>query len=304
MTTISFIHIYRALSVHRVRVIHALPTCLAMIFTVGSIPAVAQNYFQPAQNYFQDYPKHSTEMKALQPSWTAALVTANPDLVQLFRQMIIRQVLRGRNEVMNIGNASGLQVILSHRVEFDAAIPNYAIHNDSKTLDGFGDSSINTKFRMFSGNQAHGNYIVTAMIRQSWTTGTNSNGASASSRAYTLAGGKAFGRLDVQSTGGVGIPSANLSTLGRPVAWNSVLQLHAAKKVWMEVESNSTYYHLGKNDGKMQEFVTPGVIVTQLRPRGWSEKSPTFAFGSGMQIATSKYHASNHNLIFDARLVY
>ena len=115
-----------------------------------------------------------------------------------------------------------------------------------------------------------------------------------------MGGGKGLGNFDVQSTLGATLPTGNpaITTAGRPVAWNTVAQYRIGKLFWPEVESNATFYKGGTNDGKMQEFLTPGLIVGKCALHPSDPKSrPGLAVGAGMQIAASHFHAFNHGLV-------
>jgi hypothetical protein len=91
--------------------------------------------------------------------------------------------------------------------------------------------------------------------------------------------------------------------MGRPVSWNSAVEVHLTRRVWAQVESNTTFYNGGSHDGKKQHFVTPGVWAVPLRP--WSAESRRYLLlGAGMQFATSRYHGSDHNLILDSKLYF
>jgi hypothetical protein len=89
------------------------------------------------------------------------------------------------------------------------------------------------------------------------------------------------------------------------VVWNTVAQYRMGKIFWPELESNATFYKGGTNDGKTQEFLTPGIVIGRCALRPAEKQSrPGLAFGGGMQIATSHYHAYNHSLILTARWIY
>lgn len=147
---------------------------------------------------------------------------------------------------------------------------------------------------------------MTAIVGQTFSTGLDKNGAIAQTRNYTLAGGKGFGPLNVQSAAGVTVPgSAGVATIGYPVAWNSVIEDRIASKIWVELEDNLTVYNAGTHNGKKQNFVTPGVIVSGLRPASWGPTNhKAFTVGAGMQIATTSYHANNHNLVLDFKMAF
>jgi hypothetical protein len=256
-----------------------------------------------AQN-FRDFHNHNTELKALQPNWVGPLVTTNPLISQNFREQFTRQRIPGGDSVWNIGNGKGPALILSSRVETDFAVPNYVVHGASSGTDGVGDFGLTTKYRIASGNRDHGNYIVSAVANQTWSTGLVKNGAISWTRSITLAGGKTLGNISVLSSLGAVIPATSgLASIGHPITWNSAFEIHVSPKLWAQLESNSTFYSGGTHDGKKQNFVTPGVLVSPLKPWGESSKS-SLMFGAGMQFATTRYHATDHNLIVDTKFVF
>ena len=85
------------------------------------------------------------------------------------------------------------------------------------------------KYRLLSGNEENGNYIVTAFMGFSVPTGSNVNGNGHAIFTPTIAAGKGFGVFDVQSTVGVAFPSGGLDRLGMPLAWNTTLQYRLFK---------------------------------------------------------------------------
>src|SRR5437588_11682231 len=96
-------------------------------------------------------------------------------------------------------------------------------------------------------------------------TGQYKNGSLAATISPTLCAGKGFGKFDVQSTLGAVLPASYTTKLGRTVLWNTVVQYRIGKIFWPEIESNATFYHGGANDGRMQNFVTPGLMISKLK---------------------------------------
>jgi len=86
---------------------------------------------------------------------------------------------------------------------------------------------------------------------------------------------------------------ANTNTLGRTYTWNNAFQYRVMKKIWPEVEFNSTFFQDGPNDGKKQGFLTPGVVIGCIRLTGRTSLN----FGGGFQIAATHNHTTNHNRI-------
>jgi hypothetical protein len=185
-------------------------------------------------------------------------------------------------------------------------LPPYIEHN-STAKDGFGDFSFLAKYRIASGNQQHGSYTLSAWVLTTIPTGSYKNGSTNASVQPNLGAGKGFGRFDVQTTLGATLPTGTPATTssGRPMVWNTVAQYRIGRLFWPEIESNATFYKGGTNDGKTQEFITPGLIVGKCALRPSDPKSrPGLAFGAGMQIATSQFHAYNHELVLTARWIF
>jgi hypothetical protein len=166
-----------------------------------------------------------------------------------------------------------------------------------------GDMSTLVKYRIASGNADHGNFIVTAILGHNFATGSFKNGATTDSYGPMLAGGYTFKQFDVISNLGGAMPTGKTHAQGRSIIWNNVVQMHATKHIWLEVENNSCFYFSGSHDGKMQNLVTPGVFYV-VRRKEWKPTHPFLIFDAGMQIATSSYHAYNHNMISEMRLLF
>ena len=256
-----------------------------------------------AQSLIRGFHDRNAEVKALQPTWVTPLVGTTPLLGQFVREEFVRQKVAGGDSVWNIGNNKGLSLILSPRVETDLSVPNYVVHGEAPGADGVGDFCFTTRVRIASGNGG-GNYSVAAVMSQTWATGLEKNGAAAWTRGITMAGGKAFGRFAALGSVGATIPAdAGLATMGRPVALNTAFEMHVKPRLWAQVESNSTFYNGGTHDGKIQTYMTPGVFLAPLRP--WSGKSKSYVLlGVGMQFATTRYHASDHNLVVDTKVYF
>ena len=244
------------------------------------------------------YLARASATQAMQPHWVTPLVTVTPRLEQELRTDFLSQPQTNHTRLWNYGNGKGLELIPLSRVELIFNIPPYLQHN-STAKDGFGDVSFLMKYRIYSRNEEHGNAIVTAFVGGAYPTGSWSNGAKNATVSPTLAVGKGFGPVDVQSTLGATLPVEDGSTAGRPIAWNTALQYHHDTHWWPEVEFNSTYYKGGDNDGRIQTFVTPGIVTKyKLHHR------IGITLGAGMQIATSAFHSSNHGIVLSARMPF
>jgi hypothetical protein len=243
-----------------------------------------------------------------QPAWAVPLVTSYTGLFQVVRFDALRQIAPALTDTWNFDNSKGLNVIIPHtNAEVDVNLPPLIEHNSPKVKDGAGDFSVLGKWRLTSGNAQHGAYVLSVWALMTFPTGSYKNGSPNPSVVPTVGFGKGFGNFDVQSTLGITLPtgSAAVNTSGRPIAWNTAAQYKIGKLFWPEIESNATFYQNGTNNGKMQEFITPGLLIGKCGIHPSNPKSrPGLAFGAGMQIATSAFHTYNHELVMTARWIY
>lgn len=242
-------------------------------------------------------------MSALQPTWPTPVVETEPRLTQYYRFSFSNQYTAAGTQTTSYGNARGGGIIAWNRCEFDVLPPPYIQHNSS-AADGFGDTSALIKYRIVSGNAEHGNYILTAVLSHTFATGSAKNGALTDSWNPTLAGGKGITkRIDVESSLGGSMPTGKIAAQGRSITWNSLAQDHIAKSVWLELENNATFFRGGSHNGEMQNFVTPGAFYV-FRRSDWKPTHPFVVFDGGMQIATSRFHTYNHNLVAEMRILF
>lgn len=240
---------------------------------------------------------------AEQPGWAVPVVTPSSGLVQLFRTDLTRQITSSGTTTWNYGNTKGLDVIPWYKTELDISVPPYIQHNSTFT-DGFGDFAMLLKYRIASANDQRGAYSLSVSIGGTIPTGSYKNGNLAATLVPAIYGGKGFGRFDVQSNLSITLPTGDTAKLGRPVTWNVVGQYRVAKVFWPEIENNSTFFHGGPNDGKIQNFLTPGLMVSKVSLTHDSKNRLSLAVGIGVQIATSQYHSYNHGLILTSRIAF
>lgn len=273
------------------------------ILAQTSVPA-GQSSAQPEKlTAMEKFLSHTKDMGQIQPLSTTPFVLPDPRLVQYARFAVSHQYAPAGTQTINYGSAHGGGVIVLHRFQIDYAPPSYIVHN-STAKDGATDSTLLVKWRVASSGPAHHNYVVTADLAKSWATGSYSNGSKTGIFTPIVAVSKGFGNkyYALSSIAGT-LPTGKIATQGRTIVWNEGFQYHPIRWFWFDLEDNATFYKGGANDGKKQNFVTPGAFYV-LRPKHWSPTHPFFAFGEGMQIATSSYHAYNHNLISDFRFVF
>jgi len=255
-------------------------------------------------DFFSKWQARASATQALQPGWAVPVISPYPMLIQVFRTEFVRQIAPAGTDTWNYGNTKGVNLIPFARTEVDFLIPPYIQHN-SKAKDGFGDASALLKYRILSGNEQHGNYMFSTSFSATIPTGSYSNGNKNATVLPAISGGKGYRNFDLQSSLGATLPVINGAAAGRPVAWNTTAQYHLSKIVWPEIEDNATYYKGGPNDGKTQNFVSPGLLIGKykLHPQDAKARSG-LAAGAAMQIATSQFHTYNHGLYITARFLF
>jgi hypothetical protein len=270
---------------------------------IVSVTLVAAAQASPAQQSVrQRFFHHNATMAAQQPALITPLVAPDPRIVQYVKLSFANQYSSTGTQTVNYGNSRGVGLIAGNRFEFDFIPPPYIQHNSS-AIDGFGDAASLVKYRIASGNAQRGDFEITAILNHTFATGSHKNGAASDSYAPMLAGAKAFRHFDIVSSLGGSLPTGHVAAQGRCVTWNAVTQTHLAKPLWLEVESNATFYFGGSHDGKMQNFVTPAAFYV-LRRKEWKPTHPFYILNCGMQIATSGFHTYNHNLISELRILF
>ena len=251
---------------------------------------------------FAKYEARLAATLAEQPHWATPLVTTNPRVEEDIRTDFVRQSVTGGQQSWNYGNTKGLQIVPFRRVELRFSPPPFITHTNPKVEDGFGDVAFRAKVRIYGSNEQHRNAIVTALLGASVPTGKSGNGSCCAILMPTLEAGKGFGRADVVTSPGGSLPVSNVAKLGRQFVWNNVLQYHAPGLEWVQVETNSTFYFGGSNDGKQQTFVTPGVAVSRIPlTRSTGAVKLTLTVAAGEQIALTHFNTYNHSPIFSAR---
>jgi hypothetical protein len=283
-----------------------LPFSLFILLAVCGLNAQEPPARRSPADFYSRWAARTNAVQAKQPAWAVPLVTTYTGLFQVLRTDILRQTTPSLSHTWNLDNSKGVNLIVSNRTEIAVDLPPFIRHNSS-AADGFGDMSFLGKVRLASGNAEHGTYTLSAFVLATIPTGSYKNGSTDAAVAPNLGAGKGFGHFDVQSTIGATLPTGQpaIKTVGRPVAWNTAAQYRIGKLFWPEVESNATFYKGGTNDGKTQEFLTPGLIVGRCALHPADPKSrPGLAFGGGMQIATSHFHAYNHGMVLTARWIF
>ena len=72
------------------------------------------------------------------------------------------------------------------------------------------------------------------------------------------------------------------------------------KKLWPEIEFNTTHYQDGEHAGKALNYITPGIVAGRFM----LTKRVGMSIGGGFQIATTQFYRNNHNGIFTIRFPF
>lgn len=240
---------------------------------------------------------------AQQPPWPVPLFSPTSNLSQLFRYDVVRQVALAGTNTWNYGFGKGFNLTPWYNTEVDVTVPPYIEHN-SAVRDGFGDFSTLLKYRFAAGNSEHGDYSIAGSVTLTFPTGSYNNGARHATLGPTFHAGKGYKNFDVITSLGAVLPTADSDSIGRIVTWNVVGQYRIRKRFWPEIENNATFFHGGPNEGRVQNFISPGLVVSPLKLTRDSKSRLGFILGIGEQIATTHFHSYNHALMLDARFVF
>ncbi len=274
-----------------------------LLMVLGAICAQCTPSANAQSRFLNSWQGRVRKTVAEQPAWPVPVVTSSSGLVQLARFDAVRQITSTHTETWIYGNSKGFNLIPWYKTEVDIALPSYLEHN-SVTRDGAGDWLMVVKYRFLAAAPKHGDYSLSASLNGTAPTGSYKNGSSDGSVAPTLYGGKGFGRFDAQSSLAVTLPTGHTARSGRPIAWNTAAQYRATRLIWPELEFNSTFYRGGPNDGRIQAFITPGIMINKIKLSGEPSSRLAFIFGCGMQIATSGFHSYNHAVIATGRISF
>ncbi len=260
------------------------------------LPSGASNGSQHELGWFERVSRTQSE----QPHWITPLVTVTPRLEEEYRFDTFRQTHQDGTVTNVYGGGKGLELIPAERIELILGLPSYITHSSPGVRDGFGDASFLLKYRLLAANENKGDYILTWFFGASAPTATNSNGPGRAIFTPTVAFGKGWGDFDFQTTLGIALPGGAVDRLGTPLTFNTAFQYRVLKKLWPELEVNSTWWPNGERDGKKQVFMTPGIVIGRLPI--WKRLGLTV--GTGVQIAVTQFRTYDHNWILSVRLPF
>ena len=282
-------------SVNNIRTIFSL--ALAAAFMASAAAATAQ------QSFYERFRAHNAHMTGVQPTWMGPMIQLDSRLTQSARISFSNSYTPARTHTVNYGNYHTVGLIFGDRVQVNLIAPPYIQNNYAPQRDGFGDTQVETKYRIASGNAEHGNYALTAKLTYNAPAASHQNGAATTVLVPTLAAGRAWGRFDVQTALGGVLPTGKIAVQGRAVEWNTTAQVLAGEHLWLDVEDNALFNRGGPFDGKTQNFLTPAAFYT-VRRKEWKPTHAVVVLGLGMQIATSRFYFYNHNLIPEVRILF
>jgi len=263
--------------------------------------------------------------QAAQPHWMTPLVTVTPRLEQEIRVDFYDQHngtgTQGNGyQVLNWGGGKGIEFIPTYDTEIILAPPPIEQVTSPKGVvtTSPGDWPVFlAKYRIISGNEQNGNYIVSAFFQMSDPLGFNALGTSDKITNNvliaqpTLAFGKGWGDFDVQATISQQYPIAALSSpgnsastnqhnFGDPVLFNTAFQYHLFEYFWPELEVNYEYWPNGEHQNLSQVMLTPGLILGRFSLGG----RENLIIGAGYQFAVTANPVIANNWVVTARLTF
>lgn len=267
----------------------------AAIFCSGTL-AYAQ------QSFYEKFRSHNAAMAEVQPDWMGPLIQSDARLGQAIRLSVSDAGAPGE-QILSYGNNHGVSVVAARRFQFDFDPPSFFRNHSAAYPDGFGNAGVQVKYRIASGNAQHGNFALTAIDYHGFAPRASQNGMLSAYESPRIAAGIARGRFDVQSTFGGVLPTSKIAAQGRMIEWNVTGQVHPTANTWFDIEDNMTFNVGGPSDGETQNFITPAAFY-MLRRKQWGPAHAALIFDGGMQIATSRFHTYNHNLVSELRIVF
>ena len=255
--------------------------------------------------YFSNWFHRVDKIQSEQPHWITPVSTTTPRLEEEVRYDQVWLQHADHYTWDEYDGAKGVELIPIYRVEVILQAPPYYNYNgDPSETNGTGDLQFLVKFRILSKNEQHGNYILTAFFGWSVPTGSYQNGVVTGTNSGTvtptIAYGKGWGNFDVQGTFGVQFPTNDELANGENYVWNNTLQYRVMKKIWPEIEFNTTHYKDGEHAGDTLNYISPGFVLGRFK----LAKRVGLSVGGNFQIATTHFHRNNHDGTFSIRFPF
>lgn len=269
---------------------------------LAAVCAAVSSAASAQQALYAQLRANNASMSEVQPNWMGPLIQTDGRLGQAIRLSVSNAAFSG-TRTLNYGNGKGISFIVERRFQIDLNPPSYFRNHSSTRADGFGNAGTQVKYRIASGNAAHGNYAVSAVLYHAFAPRVGQNLMLTSFNVPSIAAGKSFGRFALLQNIAGFLPTSRVSEQGRAIEWNSTGQMHLTRNSWIDLEDNAMFFKAGPFDGKSQNMLTPAAFY-MIRRKDWKPEHASFVIASGMQIATSGFHYYNHNLITELRLIY
>jgi len=267
----------------------------------------------PAQtatpSFLARWQARANQQQESQPHWSTPVATSTPKIDQAMRSEFSRQTNSSGYRTWDLGNNKGLELIPARRTELIFGVPPFFAHSQPGAQNGFGDTWFQAKYQFAAANEQHGNYAITTIVYATIPTGKHTNGSCCAVVTPALAAGKGWGRWAVMSLLSGTLPVSNARGLGHTIAWSNVLEYRVGAKGFArllvpEIEANSSFYLGGANDGKTATFLTPGLVFGRIPLSHDAHSRRSLTLAAGEQIAVTRYHPTNHNLIVSVRLPF
>lgn len=255
-------------------------------------------------DYFANWFPRVTQIQSEQPHWITPLVTVTPRLEQELRYDQSWTTMNAAHypQLDNYGTTKGLELIPFNPVELIIGIPGYEAEPDHPSKYGWADETFLLKYRILSGNEQNGNYILTAFMGLSVPSGSDVYSSHHFGFTPTIAGGKGWGNFDIQSTLGFSIPDNGFvrTGAGNSLVWNTALQYRVKKYFWPELEFNYTWWPTGEHQGLNQLLITPGLVIGRIPIYG----RVGMTFGLGCQFPVTDQGTIHRNVILSGRIPF
>ena len=274
------------------------------IYWVGLATALALSVCPAGgqESRYELFRSHNAEMAKVQPSWMGPLIQSDARLSQAVRVSVSKSTWPNA-QTISYGNNHGISLLAGTRLQFDMDPPSFFRNHSSTLHDGFGNAGTQVKWRIASGNAEHGNFAVSALLYHAFAPRVYQNQMLTSFYVPAVVAGKGVGRFAAITEIAGFLPTGKIAQQGRGIEWNTTAQIHAAPKLWFDVEDNALLNCGGPFDGKTQNFVTPAAFY-MVKRRDWGPAHSAVVFDAGMQIATSGFYFYNHNLVTEMRILF